>query len=144
MEGDFEPYVARPLLPRFMTRSSDRRGSTDLMSQIERGSGLVGGAPKSFDRSEATNLALSKRTHTPMTPEQQQEREMLNEAPPTRHQALYALRTKNLSDLDKIMMGLSYTDAKDVYSHATPEEQQTLRPIMARKQARAVKEARRR
>ena len=77
-----------------------------------------------------------------LTPEQQAERDMLKDAPPTRCQAKYALRTRNLTKLDKIVMHLSYTDAKDVYEHATAEEKRTLLPIMRKKQAEAVRKAR--
>ena len=39
-------------------------------------------------------------------------------------------------------MNFSYTDAKDVYDHATPEEKAVLRPFLRIKQAEATIKAR--
>jgi hypothetical protein len=117
---------------------------------LEKTAGLIGGAPRNWDVTRATARAEELREahdpHQPLTPEQQSEKDMLKEAPPTRAQAKYALRTRNLSELDKIVMNshFSYTDAKDVFEHATPEEKKSLLPIMRKKQAEAVRNARKR
>ena len=122
-------------------------GPQDTETKIEQTIGLIGGAPKGYDETRSVARALGLRqahdAHTPLTPAQQSERDMLVAAPPTRSQARYALRTRNLTELDKIVSSpfFSYTDAKDVYDHATAEEKATLRPIMQKKQAAAEKKA---
>jgi hypothetical protein len=120
-------------------------GPQDTTTKLEKTMGVIGGAPKGYDESRSVARAQELRNahdpRPPQTPEQQSEKDMLKSAPPTRYQAKYALRTRNLTELDKIVMNLSYTDAKDVYDHATVEEKATLRPIMQKKQAAAVRKA---
>jgi hypothetical protein len=121
-------------------------GQQDATTKVEQTVGLIGGAPRGYDETRSVARALELKEahdpHAPLTPAAQHEKDMLVAAPPTRGQARYALRTRNLTELDKIVMSLSYTDAKDVYDHATAEEKQMLGPIMRRKQRDAVKKAR--
>jgi hypothetical protein len=49
-----------------------------------------------------------------------------------------------MTELEKIVMRLSYTDAKDVFEHATPDEKKALQPIMRKKQIAAFRSAHRR
>jgi hypothetical protein len=139
LQQSYEPITASSYL---------YKGQQDSTTKIERTLGVIGGAPKGYDESRSVARANELRAvsdpRKPLTPEQQSEKDMLKDAPPTRYQAKYALRTRNLTELDKIVMRLSYTDAKDVYDHATAEEKKTLLPIMRKKQAAAVREARRR
>jgi C-terminal domain on Strawberry notch homologue/P-loop containing NTP hydrolase pore-1 len=124
------------------------KGQQDSTTKAERTLGVIGGAPKGYDSSRSVARAEELReTHdprVPLTPEQQSEKDMLKNAPPTRYQAKYALRTRNLTELDKIVQSLSYTDAKDVYDHATADEKRDLLPILRKKQAEAVRKALRR
>jgi hypothetical protein len=139
LKQSYEPITASSYL---------YKGRQDTTTKVERTLGLIGGAPKGYDESRAVARAQELRnTHDPMppmTPEQQAEKDMLKTAPPTRYQMKYALKTRNMTELEKIVSNphFSYTDAKDVYDHATADEKRVLLPIMRKKQAAAVKKAR--
>lgn len=137
LKGDF--------LPMSVQGWREQYGPQDIGSKLERFSGVVGGAPKSMDRSVALNRALEERKpHTPMTPEQVEEQRMSKQAPPTRREILQAAREKNMSYLQRVVLHeLNYKEAKDIYdNYATPDEKTTLRPIMLRKQEALVREHR--
>jgi hypothetical protein len=140
LKQNYEPITASSYL--------NKSGPQDSTTKTERTLGLIGGAPKGWDvpRSvaRAEELREAHDPHSPMTPEQQSEKDMLKEAPPTHGQARYALKTRNMTELEKIVMRLSYTDAKDVFEHATPDEKKALQPIMRKKQIAAFRSAHRR
>ena len=109
---------------------------------------MIGGAPKSLDRSHALTEALEKRAvsnpHNPLTPEQQAERDY-SKHHPTAYSVRQAAREKNLTYLDRVFKELNYTDAKAIYDDpkTTAAERQELKPIMDRKRIDAVRAARR-
>ena len=125
-------------------------GPQDTASKVERFTGLIGGAPKSLDRSHALTQALElnavRHPHTPLTPEQQAERAYAHENP-TRQSIRAAARARNLDYLERIFKyELSYTDAKAVYDDpkTTAAERAELKPFLDKKRINAIKSAKRR
>lgn len=139
-EGDFTPMSVdnwtRPY------------GPQDTASKVERFTGMIGGAPKTMDRSHALTEAIQRHAvanpHIPLTPEQQDERDYAREHP-TGHSVRTAAREKNLDYLERVFKQLSYTDAKAIFDDpkTTQDERQELRPLLDRKRINAIKSARR-
>lgn len=140
LEKNYQPITA--------SSYNNKAGAQDTTTKVERTLGLIGGAPKGMDDTRsvarAEKLRETSDPHAPLTPEQQTEKDVSKEAPPTHAQARYALKTRNMTELEKIVMHLSYTDAKDVFEHATPDEKKALQPIMRKKQIAAFRSAHRR
>jgi hypothetical protein len=136
IKGDFTP----------MSVSNWNRsyGSQDFASKAARATGMIGGAPKSLDRSAALQEAMALQRHTAQTPAQQQEREYAKSLPPTRADLRRAHRERDMDYLDKLVKGMSYADAMRVYEKATPEEKKDLDPMIRVKRINMIKAGRRR
>jgi hypothetical protein len=124
-------------------------GPQDTASKVLRFTGMIGGAPKSLDRSHALTQALElnavRHPHTPLTPDQQVERDYSREHP-TQHSIRAAARARNLDYLERVFkFELSYTDAKAVYEDpkTTAAEREQLKPFLNAKRINAIKSARR-
>lgn len=139
LRGDFMPMST--------SNYARKTGSQDEASKLERATGLIGGAPKRLDESAALAKAISEeKPHDPYTPEQEEAYHLAQQNAPTHLQVLRAVREKNYTYLEKVMLhDLSYSQAKEIYEkYATPQEQQQLRPIMERKRTLEILKASRR
>jgi hypothetical protein len=122
-------------------------GPQDTSTKIEQSAGVIGAGPKGWDETRSVARALELReAHNPrgpLTPAAQHEKDMLVAAPPTKYQAKKALKQKDMTELDKIISSpqFSYTDAKDVYDHATVEEKATMKPFLDKKMREATAKA---
>jgi hypothetical protein len=125
------------------------QGPQTVGERAMRATGLLQGTPKEYDRSPAVNRTLEfEGPHTPLTPEEQQERAFAKEHP-TDYQILRAARNKDRDYLTRVFSiprghdgYIPYRDAKEIYDVATPVERQELQPFMLRKQVEAVRAAR--
>ena len=117
---------------------------TGVGKRLISATGLLHGMPAAETRSSALNLALSMKPHTPLTPEQQAERDYGREHP-TEGSIRWAARNKDLDYLERVFKGLSYTDAKAVYDDpkTTAAERAELKPFLDKKRINAIKSARR-
>lgn len=121
----------------------DNFGPQTTVDKLERATGLVGGSPKSMERSDALNTALAERHHDPLTPEQEMAEQMAREHP-DRAQILRAARERKTDYLQRVFKGLPYAEARDIYdNHATESERRELAPLIRRKQEDMIRAARR-
>lgn len=135
LKGDFTPISVENF--------NDQFASGDTESRIARATGLVGGSPKSMERSDALNTALAERHHDPLTPEQEMAEQMAREHP-DRAQILRAARERKTDYLQRVFKGLPYAEARDIYdNHATESERRELAPLIRRKQEDMIRAARR-
>ena len=115
-------------------------GAQDTGSRIARAMG-VENQGASLDRSRAENDARARKAHTPMTPEQVEQRRERDASPRrTPREIMQHLRYQRMTGIERAFEGLSYADARDIYEHeATDAERRILGPIMAQKRERALR-----